>query len=157
MRKLSACLAIGSLLSTLVVTSACDDAVKMVRLASRAVNAARTINDDGTSSNPETQALMDAAKNACTTMSECAKQQEEDNAEDLVEEGTELFDAIAAACEGSNAFVVLAQVGGKKCTTALREQLECVAALPCPPGDAAKKCEELAEGLEAACSDALFQ
>lgn len=100
---------------------------------------------------------MDAAKAACTSMTECAKKQEEENAEDLVDEGTELFDALSMACENSTAAVVFAQVGGKKCSQALRAQLDCVSTLPCPPGDEAKRCDELSEALKEACGNDLFK
>lgn len=132
-------------------TTACEDGIKMAQLAQRGIKAAKSLNEDGESSDPKLRALQVAAKNACDHIVACAEEREKESGE--IEEHENLED-LQTLCESSKLIVMHAQVSGNKCVEALTQQFQCVAQTPCDEqDDESGACKQLMERTEQVCSE----
>lgn len=137
---------------TLVASPACKEGVNAVRAASRLASAARSLNDEGISSNPALNALQVAAIDACNAGTACAKERENEADPELAVERGEFFEQMGQACDGAKTVVLYAQLGGSACVSALTAQLSCQAAQACPPSeDEAARCDALRETATTTC------
>lgn len=137
----------------LFTATACEDAIKMTQLAQRGMKVAKSLNDDGESKDPKLRALQVAAKGACDQLVTCAEERERQEGELEDGELSDSIESLEAMCDASKLVVIHAQLSGKKCVSALTEQLTCFANAPCAEeGDNTDPCEEYSEVTEVACT-----
>lgn len=135
----------------LLVTTACEDGVKMAQLAQRGIKVAKSLNEDGDSKDPKLRALQIASKNACDHIVACAEARERESGE---MEEHENIDDLKTLCDSSKLIVMHAQLSGKQCVQALTDQFNCVANTPCDQqDDDSGTCKDLMATTEQVCSE----
>lgn len=144
--------ALATCSAVLLFTTGCDKATAVTQAAKRAVDVAKSLDEDGNSSDPKLQALQASVQSACDKLLTCTKEAEKEN-DDNNPHAVETYEAIEEICKNSKYIVIHASIAGKSCTEALTAQFNCYAQNDCSTGEEQNPCADKQAYAEKECTE----